>query len=359
MLASAQIISCSSAPSATPTPNLEPIPTPAPTTGPVATATLIPTPNPALMPTATPAAAPTPSGTDPIAFFQCATQAVGKEIASNTAVIEGSLSFLGSFDPTGLTDAQFDALFTCAEQDVGLAADLGQAATAIPTPALAHATNPATLAWLEGVGWSDSEALALAEKVRASTLVVRVATVPGGEGVGAGWVAAPGLVITNGHVTPEVGATVTLETITGAHFSALVLESSLQPDLAILRVTTNVSLLPPPLPLGTTSPGNPVMAVGHPGNVGNWVVTVGEVASVDLDYWILADISVSQGNSGGPAVNRNGEVVGVVSGGSLLPAFTGVYDLVIIRDLNDYAPASGLTTIELGAFVAAMVERHQ
>ena len=151
----------------------------------------------------------------------------------------------------------------------------------------------------------------------------------------------------------------TLETITGAHFSALVLESSLQPDLAILRVTTNVSLLPPPLPLGTTSPGNPVMAVGHPGIVGNWVVTVGEVASVDLDYWILADISVSQGNSGGPAVNRNGEVVGVVSGGSLLPAFTGVYDLVIIRDLNDYAPASGLTTIELGAFVAAMVERHQ
>ena len=106
--------------------------------------------------------------------------------------------------------------------------------------------------------------------------------------------------------------------------------------------------------------GNPVMAVGHPGTVGNWVVTVGEVVSVDPDVWILADVSVAQGNSGGPAVNQDGEVIGVVSGrttsGDVF--LTGVYDLKIILDLQDYTTPM-LTTIEPGGAVAAMIQRHQ
>jgi S1-C subfamily serine protease len=102
------------------------------------------------------------------------------------------------------------------------------------------------------------------------------------------------------------------------------------------------------------------MAVGHSSIVGNWVVTVGEVVSVDPEFWILADVSVAQGNSGGPAVNQDGEVIGVVSGritsGDV--SLTGVYDLKIILDLEDYAIPT-LTTIEPGGFVAAMVQRHQ
>ena len=327
--------------------------------------TAIPTIAPTPTRTPTPSPIPTPLGTDPMAFHQCATQAVGEEIASNTVVIEDRIEFLGGFDTTGMTDGQFDALFICAEQEIDLPAgafvglaDLGQAVTATPTPALT--TNSATIAWLEGVGWSESKALGVAEKVRASTLIVRAASSGGGTEVGTGWVAAPDLVVTNGHVTPEVGTTVSLETITGAQLSALVLESSLIPDLAVLRVTSDLSLLPPQLPLGSALPGNLVMAVGHPSTVGNWVVTVGEVVSVDPDVWILADVSVAQGNSGGPAVNRNGEVIGVVSGSTTSGdvSLTGVYDLVIIRDLKDYALPQ-LTTIEPGGIVAAMVQRHQ
>ena len=328
-------------------------PTPYPTYTPTLTYTPVPTvekivtvqPTSTSAPTRTPTPSPipTPSGTDPmaLAFHQCATQAVGEEIASNAVVIEDRIEFLAGFDNTDMTDAQFDALFTCSVMPV-------------VTPALT--TNSATIAWLEGVGWSESEALDLAEKVRASTLIVRAAS----GGVGTGWVAAPDLVVTNGHVTREVGTTVSLETITGAQLSALVLESSLIPDLAVLRVTSNISELPPPLSIGTTSPGNPVMAVGHSSIVGNWVVTVGEVVSVDPEFWILADVSVAQGNSGGPAVNQDGEVIGVVSGritsGDV--SLTGVYDLVIIRDLKDYALPQ-LTTIEPGGIVAAMVQRHQ
>ena len=221
-------------------------------------------------------------------------------------------------------------------------------ATPIPSPATAGAAVANRLAAL---GWSESEALAVAKKVRASTVVI--------DG-GAGWVAASDLVVTNGHVTPEVGATVSLETITGVHLSALVLESSLIPDLAILRVTSNISELPPPLSIGTTSPGNPVMAVGHPGTVGNWVVTVGEVVSVDPDVWILADVSVAQGNSGGPAVNQDGEVIGVVSGRTtnIDISLIVVYDLKILLHLEDYAIPT-FTTIVPWGFVAAMVQRHQ
>ena len=224
-------------------------------------------------------------------------------------------------------------------------------ATPIPSPATAGVAVANRLAAL---GWSESEALAVAKKVRASTVVI--------DG-GAGWVAASDLVVTNGHVTPEVGATVSLETITGVHFLAVVLESSLNPDLAILRVTSNISELPPPLSIGTTSPGNPVMAVGHPNIVGNWVVTVGEVVSVPPmtpEHWILVDLTVSPGNSGGPAVNQDGEVIGVVSGRTtnIEISLIVVYDLKILLHLEDYAIPT-FTTIVPWGFVAAMVQRHQ
>lgn len=162
-------------------------------------------------------------------------------------------------------------------------------------------TSPTVAERLAELGWSEPEALAVAETVRASTLIVRE---PGG-GVGSGWVAASGLVVTNGHVAPEVGVTVTLVTIDGTEFSAEVLESSLTPDLAIMRVISDAAALPPSLPLGSADPGDPVLTVGHPGNVGNWVVTVGEVTDVQVSGWLLADLSNAEGNSGGPAVNRN------------------------------------------------------
>ena len=221
-------------------------------------------------------------------------------------------------------------------------------ATPIPSPATAGAAVANRLAAL---GWSESEALAVAKKVRASTVTING---------GGGWVAASDLVVTNGHVTPEVGATVSLETITGVHFLAVVLESSLNPDLAILRVTSNISELPPPLSIGTTSPGNPVMAVGHPNIVGNWAVTVGEVVSVEPDYWILADVSTAQGNSGGPAVNQDGEVIGVVSARTTNIDISSivVVDLKILLHLEDYAIPTFASIVPWG-FVAAMVQRHQ
>ncbi len=203
---------------------------------------------------------------------------------------------------------------------------------------------------LEELDWNENEALAVAERVRASTLRYLGGTA---------WVAGPDLIATAAHVVGHdtaIGSTLMFQTITGTEISAVLLESLEADDMAVLRVTSDLGALPPPLSLASAVPGEAALAVGHPYNVGRWVVTVGEIVSNDLtEGSILADLSTTSGNSGGPVVNRNGEVVGTVSASTTPGTPSDVYDLVIILDLNDYA----LPTFTTMRNLAEMIERHR
>jgi S1-C subfamily serine protease len=143
--------------------------------------------------------------------------------------------------------------------------------------------------------------------------------------------------------------------------SAQVLEipPHLEADLAILKVTSNISSLPPPLPTGFASPGDPVLMVGHPGVVGTWVVTLGEVLSADGwgEGGYLADLSGLSGNSGSPVANRNGEVIGVYSGSSGGGDTPDPYPFEILLNLEGRAQSAA--TIESGTEMAEMIERHR
>jgi S1-C subfamily serine protease len=97
-------------------------------------------------------------------------------------------------------------------------------------------------------------------------------------------------------------------------------------DIVVLRPT-----LPPepliPATLGNPNsvrPGDQVVVVGHPFGIVN-SVTVGVVSGVHRSFkssitgetitnTIQFDAAVNPGNSGGPLLNRYGEVIGVVSG---------------------------------------------
>jgi serine protease DegQ len=96
-------------------------------------------------------------------------------------------------------------------------------------------------------------------------------------------------------------------------------------DLAVLQAKTSPTISPP-ANLGSTrdlAPGDQVIAVGFPFGIGP-SVSAGVVSGLNREYrspegkrlltnLIQFDAAANPGNSGGPLVNANGEVVGIVT----------------------------------------------
>jgi S1-C subfamily serine protease len=142
-------------------------------------------------------------------------------------------------------------------------------------------------------------------------------------GLGSGTIiSADGTVLTAAHVV-QAADRVAIELHDGRIFEARVIASSTRGDVALLRVEH-----PPPdlVParLGDSDSlmtGDEVAVIGAPyglaaslsvGYVSGRLRPGQTVSGVPLEF-IQTDARISQGNSGGPLLNRRGEVVGVVS----------------------------------------------
>lgn len=133
-------------------------------------------------------------------------------------------------------------------------------------------------------------------------------------------VAADGLVATAYHCVAEsAGARVVLRD--GRRFTGKVVARDPAHDLALVRFDAPEGL--PVLPLRGDLPtiGERVYAAGHPfgfnarGTLAGtlrWSVSEGIVGAVG-DWFVQTDASVNPGNSGGPLVDAEGRMVGVVS----------------------------------------------
>lgn len=146
--------------------------------------------------------------------------------------------------------------------------------------------------------------------VRESVVVLR----DGNRG-GTGWFVGEGEIVTNAHVA-DGSRTLSVETFDGATGTGerVGYHEELQPDLALLETDLSV----PPLSLGSLddlSRGDPLVTVGHPGRLGQWILSLGRYLRVlDGIDWLLSTVPTRNGNSGGPLVTLDGDVVGVVSG---------------------------------------------
>ena len=154
----------------------------------------------------------------------------------------------------------------------------------------------------------------------ASRVLKSVFTVDTDEGLGAGfsgWIEDGELyVVTAAHVVQSVGQKVTLKRNSGS-WSAEVVKRDRDRDLAVLRVEGK--------PIGARPlwqrpranrprVGETLVLIGSPFGLGG-TVTSGVVSAVRPKL-IQTDAAANPGNSGGPAVDRKGNVVGVlVSGG--------------------------------------------
>ncbi|MGQ4554759.1 trypsin-like peptidase domain-containing protein [Halobellus sp. GM3] len=137
-----------------------------------------------------------------------------------------------------------------------------------------------------------------------------------GNSGGTGWVIEDGYIITNSHVTRDF-ETMDIETFDGRSATATRVgyHEDMIPDIALMK--TNMET-PSPLPMKTNtgvSKGDPVLSVGHPGDVGDWVISLGRYQRYEEGInWELSDIPTSPGNSGSPIVTLDGVVFGCISG---------------------------------------------
>jgi serine protease Do len=153
----------------------------------------------------------------------------------------------------------------------------------------------------------DDDLETIAARLRASTL--RVEDERGGAGSGIVWNDA-GLVLTNAHVVRGNSANVIAPG--GKARPARVLRRDAQRDLAALQVDDSTNLVPAAVrDSATVVPGELVVAAGNPlGLIG--AVTAGLVHRCNA-RWVVADVRLAPGNSGGPLADAWGRVIGINS----------------------------------------------
>jgi S1-C subfamily serine protease len=160
------------------------------------------------------------------------------------------------------------------------------------------------------------------EVLAASSRTVRVSSIACGYGVeGSGWVAAPDLVVTNAHVVAGESVTRVQPGGTGPHLRAEVVLFDAKNDVAILR-TAALGLAP--MTLGAPRFGEATAVLGFPKNgpldvepartgttqrvISGDAYNRGPVQRIVTSFRVY----VRPGNSGGPVVNADGEVVATV-----------------------------------------------
>ena len=156
---------------------------------------------------------------------------------------------------------------------------------------------------------------------RAAASVFRITGNACGLGVeGSGWLAAPGLVVTNAHVVAGIDQP-NVDRRSGKAYESRVVAFDRKNDVAVLRVP---GLRGQPLPFGRSAAGSSAVILGYPENgpftvtpvrLGATVTTVGRDAYGKLPT--VRSITtmrgeVRSGNSGGPVLNRSGHVVATV-----------------------------------------------
>ncbi|XP_008303154.1 serine protease HTRA1 [Stegastes partitus] len=134
-------------------------------------------------------------------------------------------------------------------------------------------------------------------------------------------VSEDGWIVTNAHVLTNKQR-IKVELKSGVYYDATVKDVDQKMDIALIKIESESPL--PVLRLGQSSdlrPGEFVVAVGSPFSLQN-TVTTGIISTAhrnslelgfkdsDMDY-IQTDAIINYGNSGGPLVNLDGDVIGI------------------------------------------------
>jgi serine protease Do len=149
--------------------------------------------------------------------------------------------------------------------------------------------------------------------------------------VGSGFIVdKTGYILTNHHVIDDASK-ITVRLQNGEEYTAKVIGTDEETDLAVLKIEAGKDL--PSVKLGDSDAaqvGDWVLAIGSPFGLAQ-TVTAGIISQTKRETpyatifqkFIQTDAAINRGNSGGPLVNMNGEVIGV---NSQIATSTGDYN---------------------------------
>ena len=179
-----------------------------------------------------------------------------------------------------------------------------------------------------GTATVETDFTKLVLQIEPSVVYIEVSDRFGPAGSGSGTIIrSDGFILTNQHVIDGATA-ITVRLMTGETFSATVVVSSADLDLAVLKPTSSKTNLPAVtigssaavvvggeiitcgFPLGDELPGPATFNTGIVSAIRNMISQNTLNSSVKLDY-IQMDADINPGNSGGGMFNQNGELIGV------------------------------------------------
>jgi S1-C subfamily serine protease len=150
----------------------------------------------------------------------------------------------------------------------------------------------------------------------------------GAQSAGTGIVlTSDGMILTNNHVVEGSTSIQVTDELTGESYSATVVGTDRTHDIAVLQLDGASGLTTAALDTsGTLAAGDAVTAVGNAQGTGDLVAAAGTVAALEqtittqseygisgetLDGLIQVDADIVSGDSGGPLLDADGEVVGI------------------------------------------------
>lgn len=186
------------------------------------------------------------------------------------------------------------------------------------------------------------------QELRRSTVQVRAHR--NGSGSGVIW-SQDGLIVTNAHVVARAGK-LEVETWDGRRVRGRIVKSDRRRDVAVLQVEASGL---PAAACGDSNAlrvGELVIAVGNPFGFSG-AASTGVVHNLNAGFegrWVVSQLRLAPGNSGGPLGNVNGEVVGIntmIAGGL---AFS-----IPSKDVTAFLGASLRTQARLGVVIEPVV----
>lgn len=130
---------------------------------------------------------------------------------------------------------------------------------------------------------------------------------------------ARGYFVTNYHVTSAMKKVIYVENNRGEYFQAVAVYNDRESDLAILKITDTSFRFTAPIPYGIRKSaadlGEKIFTLGYPRN--EIVYSEGYLSAKSGNEGDSSayqfNVSVNHGNSGGPVLNNNGEVIAIIT----------------------------------------------